>query len=337
MELTAGKRTRDEGLLDNGSEVSDSKRHKAMPAVNQAKLICEQERQKIEATYTDLSPLPPPVPNSAYLVSGERVHSQDNASIEFYAACARGDMDKVRSYVESTRPPQSTLQYGLEKASHGFHVEAVRYLMKEQGAKLHTRVFETEDKTGIGQTKNIFLSGNPKLLGLLKELVDNGWHPNQVLGSGQQKVALHYVRCIRDLPILRFLLEHGADPTISLQTHPSPIFQLFPDEAPLLRKSGDILDTAAVEASPRAINLLISHGAKLEYGKPLHCLIQRCPAVGKLGETPGLPVDPARYKVAEYLLGLGEDINGVRDVQVKTRHFFGSQVSESGWRLTLFR
>lgn len=192
--------------------------------------------------------------------------------------------------------------------------------MKEHNAKLHTRVFEAKDKTRPW-ARSIFSYGSPKLLELLKAFLDNGWHPNQVLGSGQEKVALHHTRCIKDLSILRFLLEHGADPTIARDTYPSPFFQLFPDEAPVQRKSGHVLNMAVVEASPEAIDILLYHGAKLEYGRPLHCLVQYFPVADNTGETPGLPTDPARYKIADRLMSLGEDINGLRDVQVKIEHF----------------
>lgn len=311
MEHNTGKHARDEGLIGGVSGV-DSKRAKLVPPVDQAKIRRDEERRRIEAIYADLPPLPPSLPAPEYLVNGEMAYSKDDKSLEFYTACARGDLGKVRSFVENSTPPHMDLQYGLEKAAHKFRIDVIRYLLEEQGATLHTRVFETKDNTRPWAA-SIFVYGSPKLLEMLEAFLDNGWHPNQIIGSSQAKFALHHPRCIKDLPILKLLLEHGADPTIARNVFRSPCFQLFPEEAPVRRKSGDVLNMAAMEAPLEAIDLLLSYGAKFEYGRPLHSLVQS-PVVNLSGDTTGLLIDPARYKMAKHLISLGEDIDGLRDV-----------------------
>ncbi|KAI1878956.1 hypothetical protein JX265_003133 [Neoarthrinium moseri] len=302
MEPLTGKRARDESTLYHASSVSDSKRAKPLSQ----KEMRDRERRRIEALYADLPVLPPKLPAPDYLVDGQITYSKDNASLEFYAACVHGDLDKVRSYTESSSRPQADLQYGLEKAAHGFHVEVVCHFMREQSTKLHTRVFETEDKTH-SQGLNIFLYGSPKLFELLRELLDNGWHPNQVLGTAPQKVALHYPCCIKDLSILQLLLQHGADPSISRHPYPSPAFLHFPHEAPLARKCGEVLNMAASTGSTEAIDLLLSYGAKLEYGSPLHRLAGYSYAADDSGQA-------SRYAMADHLINVGDDINGLRNV-----------------------
>lgn len=112
--------------------------------------------------------------------------------------------------------------------------------------------------------RSIFSYGSPKLLDLLEVFLDSGWHPNQVLGSGQPKVVVHYVRCVTDVSILHSLLEHGADPTIASRTYLSLFFHFFTGEAPVESKSGHVLIMRVTEVSPEVTDLLLSHGAKLE-------------------------------------------------------------------------
>lgn len=110
MEPVQGKRIRDEGSLDNASGALKSKRARSLPLMDPAKIRREEERRKIEEKYADLPPLPPRIPAPEYLVHGQGAYSKDDASLQFYAACARGDLDKVRSFAENSRPPYADLQ-----------------------------------------------------------------------------------------------------------------------------------------------------------------------------------------------------------------------------------
>lgn len=330
MESAGGKHTRNEGPADDVSGASGSKRAKLAPSVDT--ISPEEQRRKkanpedesdeiqrrgreaevrrIEAQYADLPPLPPRIPDPEYLVDGQSAYSKDDVSLELYTACSRGHLDKVRRLAESLRPPQADLQYGLEKAAHKFQIEIVLYLMKEKNTKLHTRVFEKKDPTRPWGC-NIFSFNNPKLLLLLRAFLDNGWHPNQIYE--RHKVALHHMRCVKDLSILRFLLENGADPTIARTPYCSMYFHHFPDEAPVRRKSGDVLNMAIDEALPQAVSLLVSYGAKLEYGRALHSLVRRFPSTDPSSLPPDSPVR-IRFLLADYFIRLGDDINGLRDV-----------------------
>ncbi|KAK8127756.1 Homeobox protein Wariai [Apiospora sp. TS-2023a] len=170
-------------------------------------------------------------------------------------------------------------------------------------------IFHTEANETHATVQTIFASDSPKLLPLLQVFLDNGWHPNQVLGPPQE-VALHHVQCVRDLNILKLLLDHGADPTIARTTPslPSPlVVYQHPWKAPVQRKVGDILDMAAKVGTTEAIDLLLAHGAKFEYGRALHCLIEF-----KL--LAGVDVNSTRFEMAEHLVRNGEDINGFRDI-----------------------
>lgn len=63
--------------------------------------------------------------------------------------------------------------------------------------------------------------------------------------------------------MLRYLLQAGADPNLGEYIVPRP-------GAPTDRKSGQALYVAAAHAEPHIVDLLISHGAKLEHAVPLH-------------------------------------------------------------------
>lgn len=278
-----------------------------------------EAKRKILEMYSDLPPLPPELSPPEYLVDGQRSYNKNDASLEFYNACARGDLKSVRDCTQTSTIPHIDLQYGLEQAAHEFHVEVVRYLLEEQNTQLHTRAFAGQDDTKPYEGRNIFLSGNPKLKDLLEAFLENGWHPNQVLylekkqirlylgrnvpPAMEMKVALHHRRCVEDLEILRLLLEHGADPTIACHLHATREFCRFYYEAPLARKSGDILHIAVEMGSIEAVDLLVSHGAKPVYGSSLHRLVE-----GFHMET------ETRFAMADYMLNIGDDINGLRNV-----------------------
>ncbi|KAK6853086.1 hypothetical protein PG995_009898 [Apiospora arundinis] len=181
-------------------------------------------------------------------------------------------------------------------------VEVTRYL---------SRVFQSSLNNADGIAQNIFASGSPKLLQLLQAFLDNGWHPNQIL-EPPQEVAIHHVRCVQDTAILKLLLDHGADPTISRLRPVSLVFQRRPARAPVTRKTGDVLDMASKVGSTEAVDLLLAHGAIFEYGRPLHCLIEYQPQAGA-------PVDASRFEMAEHLVRIGEDINGSRDMSDAVR------------------
>ncbi|KAK7958471.1 ankyrin [Apiospora saccharicola] len=174
-----------------------------------------------------------------------------------------GDSSVINQYIwAEKRPPlkgNARLATANVFASGCSMVEMTRYL---------TGIFQADLNK-----PSIFASGNPDLFSLVQVLLDSGWHPNQILGPPQE-IALHHVQCVQDTNILKLLLEHGADPTIARKGYASLIFHRHPSKAPVQRKVGDVLDIAAKLGSTKAVDLLLAHGAKFEYGRALHCLIE---------------------------------------------------------------
>ncbi|KAB5585044.1 hypothetical protein GE09DRAFT_1233260 [Coniochaeta sp. 2T2.1] len=284
--------------------------------------------QQVEAEYHHLPPLPPQLPSPLYTMRKVPGYHEDDASRTFYRSCAEGDLDHVRTFVDQTGPTAADLSYALEEACQNLQLEVVRFLLQQPETQLHYRCFRRciefpeddlvekyDGKPSRSLSQSIFTSGSPELLHLLRILVDFGWHPNQLLGALQrgkrpplycpcQEVALHYPRCILDTDILRFLLD------------------------PVQRLKGHILEIAVNLGATKAVTLLVSRGAKPEYGIPLHSLVRRRPdsaAAKVMGEellkelckkTPELkyPTLSTRFDMAQHLIALGEDINRVVNV-----------------------
>ncbi len=74
--------------------------------------------------------------------------------------------------------------------------------------------------------------------------------------------------------ILGLLLEHGADPDICPTALP-PFAFLRPEHQFLVRGSGYTLEVALRVRTPKTVDLLLAHGARIEYARPLHLLIRR--------------------------------------------------------------
>lgn len=80
------------------------------------------------------------------------------------------------------------------------------------------------------------------------------------------------------------------------------------------RESGGMLHMAVNNGTIGAVSLLLSHGAKVEYGAPLHSHVRREASETTLGQI-SPPVDLAtRCKVGDHLPDLGVDIDAITNV-----------------------
>ncbi|KAH8907953.1 hypothetical protein BR93DRAFT_958473 [Coniochaeta sp. PMI_546] len=282
-----------------------------------------------------LAPLPPRIPEPQYLVNDALAYSFDDESQAFYLACAEGKLQSVRDFVEDSDRPRGDLQFGLEEAAHAFQLDVVRYLIQEHDVGLHTGVFERLERRASSPTNLIFDRNNPRMLDLLRIFLDNGWSPNQTWtspeylsqgwGSNQklrwQNVALHFPQCVRDMSILRLLLEHGAYPDIC-PTELPPFAFIRPEHQSLGRGSGYTPEVAVRVGTPETVDLLLAHGARIEYARPLHLLIRRPSASSlkdrqarQLSPPPSIAAaaapDPARFQMADHLVRRGADVNAL--------------------------
>lgn len=304
-------------------------------------------RDHYQQLYQHLPALPRPLPYPAYWPSGQEApsYSTDQDAVSFYTACAQGNLDACRTVVERRRLSSADLSFGLEEATHNFRVEVTRFLLKVVDVQLHFRCFRrnlnhphdlVEERpseswfTEEGTEQHILATERPELYSLLLVFLDDGgWHPNQLLGPIQkgklphmfrplQEVALHYPRCLKDLSILRLLLNAGADPTIARERGLPDAFTMA--EMPTIRLQGHILETAVNVSTPEAVDLLLAHGASPDSATLLHSLA-RCTDKSRQRKHPPLtpeafyPLDTApRLVMAQHLLNLGEDINAWKNL-----------------------
>ncbi|KZL63396.1 hypothetical protein CI238_11937 [Colletotrichum incanum] len=117
-----------------------------------------------------------------------------------------------------------------------------------------------------------------------------------------------------------------TDPTIARDIIGDPYFSVI--EQRVQRLKGHILEMAVNLGATEAVTLLVSRGAKLEYGIPVHILARRKPHSAAIKvmdeeylkelckETPELeyPTLSTRFAMAQRLVALGVDINRVANV-----------------------
>jgi hypothetical protein len=90
-----------------------------------------------------------------------------------------------------------------------------------------------------------------------------------------------------------------------------PPFAFLPPEHQFLaRGSGYTLEVAVRVGTPETVELLLAHGAKIEYARPLRLLIRR--PFAQLSPQPSAAAaapDPARFQFANHLVRRGVDVN----------------------------
>ncbi|KAF4339712.1 ankyrin repeat domain protein [Fusarium beomiforme] len=242
----------------------------------------------------NLPPLPPPLPGWSYWLQHTEAEFYKRERVRpFMVACDKGLLDEVKAWTQDgellEELQQMGLQDGLVFAAKANQIDVVRYLLNERWTSLNGEVV---------RQACIHLS-----LPLFELCVQHGYHPNQQVPSpnGFFGVALHH--CVEDADITRFLLEHGADPDLAS-------FQCFRHRGwgqqatpPMDRTSGLALDLA-IEKSPMiVVEMLLEHGAHLEYSRPLHGAIKRLQCY----PIPGAQKD--WRPLMEMALSRGVDIN----------------------------
>lgn len=123
-------------------------------------------------------------------------------------------------------------------------------------------------------------------LPIFELLVEKGWDVNSPVMSGQTALSAF----VKNEALLRWFLEHGADPNLGPPLSPQP------DSTPV-PKSGSTLNCAASVATPDVFDLLLQNGAVLENSQPLHM-------------AAASPEDSGRIPMMEYLIGKAEGLPG---------------------------
>ncbi|KAJ5958586.1 uncharacterized protein N7479_005736 [Penicillium vulpinum] len=208
----------------------------------------------------------------------------------FESACQHGPISIIQSIVSSKNFTPAFLHHGLTRALRSGNTEISRYLL-ESGAPI---VRETPS--------NILFGPLEQQIALFELLTQHGWTPNTPGYYGSVLLP----RTVKSLPVLRWFLDHGANPNLGAQ-------QTSHDR----RGGPDISSCAALEAAAargkvEAVRMILDAGAKIQNGVPLHYAAGACPPganphTGRV--APSREFDASRIPIMALLVDRGADVN----------------------------
>lgn len=201
------------------------------------------------------------------------------ASLHAFAeACSNGNMDTVAILAtgdDHYPNSQYYLNHGLLASIISKQLPIARFLLS-RGANITPPI-------AIAAVKG-------DCLPVFELLVEKGWNVNSPIMGGQTAISA----LVKNPILLKYLLEHGADPNLGPPLSPQPDSQPIPS-------SGSTLNCAASVATPDTFDLLLHHGARIENSQPLHMA----------AASP--EDDVGRFPMLEYLLRKGCDVNAGDD------------------------
>lgn len=229
----------------------------------------------------------------------------------FFEACVSGDLELVTELVQGRNRPEDYLYRGLLAAAEADQAVIAGYLL-EQGASLEP-------------SPVAIMAARGRSLSVFQVLKEHGWNVEtegykvlpyvpcimcypfdiftQMLPLLNKhieiccEIELTYARSVvRSEPLVRWLLENGADPT---RGEPRWNEDIPGDD----RNAGAALNAAANACEITVFDLLLKRGARIETSVPLHMAAK----------------NPARgakcILMMTHLLELGLDVDGLDDIQ----------------------
>ncbi|CAI7589821.1 unnamed protein product [Penicillium bialowiezense] len=214
--------------------------------------IAQMQPHAMGSKYEDLPIMAPEDISFFTATPGSQVPSYFK---HFEFACQQGYLSIVQSIIVNENPTPACLHHGLTCALSCGHIEVSRFLLTS-GAPI---VRETPS--------NIFFAPSELQVPLFDCLSHFGWTPNTPTFYG----AVFLPRTVTNLPLLRWFLDHGADPNAG-QAHTSN-----DRRGGSSTRSCAALEAAAAHGEVEAVGLLLDAGARIEYGVPLHLAAGACP------------------------------------------------------------
>ncbi|KAJ5775419.1 uncharacterized protein N7511_000430 [Penicillium nucicola] len=208
----------------------------------------------------------------------------------FASACQHGPLSIIQSTVSEQQLTPAFLHHGLTLALSSGNIDAASWLLSN-GAPI------------VRETPRNVLSAPPdRQVGLCELLLHHGWTPNTPGFYG----AVLLPRIITNLPLLRWCLNHGADPNLGAQKD-NRDRRGGPDTDSCIA-----LEAAAAHGTVEAVRLILQAGARVENGLPLHCAAGVCPPGQPPHATrvkPSFEFDTSRIPVMALLIEHGADVN----------------------------
>ncbi|KAJ5836582.1 hypothetical protein N7447_002608 [Penicillium robsamsonii] len=208
----------------------------------------------------------------------------------FESACQHGPLSIIQSIVSPENLTPAFLHHGLTRALRSGNIEVARYLL-DTGAPI---VRETPS--------NIFFVPLERQIALFELFTQHGWTPNTTGHYGSTLLP----RTVKSLPLLRWFLDHGANPNLGVQ-QTSHDRRGGPDTSSCVA-----LEAAAANGGVEAVRMILDAGAKIQNGVPLHYAAGACPPgtnphAGCV--VPSQEFDTSRIPVMALLVDRGADVN----------------------------
>jgi hypothetical protein len=212
----------------------------------------------------------------------------------FEAACRSGSVSVIDSIIAKETLSPVTLHRGLSLAIRHGQVEAAGYLL-EKGAPINREIPE-----------NVLSAPQDQQIPLFDLLTRHAWTPNTPGYYG----AVLLPRVVTSLPLLRWFLDHGADPNLGVQRDHRDHLGESDTE------SCDALESASARGSAEAVQMILESGAKISHGTPLNYAAGACPPgtnphAGPV--TPSKEFDVGRIPVMHKLVESGADVNATTE------------------------
>jgi ankyrin repeat protein len=210
--------------------------------------------------------------------------------VNFESACKHGQLSTVQAIISSEIRTPTFLHNGLVLALRAGSVEVAHCLLAA-GAPIVRHTPKSVLSAPINQQITLF-----------ELLTQHGWTPNTPDYYGE--VFLPHI--VTNIPLLRWFLDHGADPNLGQQRDYRERFGGSETD------SCAALQAAAAKADIEAVHMLLDAGAKIDNGVPLHYAAAACtpganPYAGRV--TPSKEFDISRIPIMELLVERGADVN----------------------------
>ena len=211
----------------------------------------------------------------------------------YESACRNGPLSIIRATLNAQKRTPRFLHLGFVLALRAGNVENARFLLSAGAPTARRTAYE------------ILSAPLDKQVPLFQALADRGWTPET-----ETKGTVMLPDVVKNLPVLKWLLDHGANPDIGEKR----IGGL------LSRRKYETNYCAALEwaaslGNVEAARILLDAGSKIESGVPLHCAagVRQSSETHEAIEVMAAEFDRSMIPVMALLVERGADVNRMHE------------------------